>query len=188
MVIEIRTGFPTESAHLVSGAASCFSTALLGRAWTWMWTFLCSPAFCARVFPGSRRGSLPGVRVLPLPRGCPWASQRPRITLQCTPGRDLRVFVSLNWSTEGVRASGEVPSCSGQQRVAPVVMRVLAAPVGRGWPPGQGRVWIRKLFPTLEAEQRKPRAHAECNSGPGLWVWGGLGGLTSVLLKGSSGV
>lgn len=149
--------------------------------------------FCAALlsvpvfFLAAEEGASPVSVSFHCPGGVPGPVRDPESPCSALPG-GTSVFVSLNWSTEGVRASGEVPSCSGQQRVAPVVMRVLAAPVGRGWPPGQGRVWIRKLFPTLEAEQRKPRAHAECNSGPGLWVLGGLGGLTSVLLKGSSGV
>lgn len=43
--------------------------------------------------------------------------------------------------------------------VAPVVTWAPDAHTERGWLPGWGQVWIRKLFPSFEAERREPHVY-----------------------------
>lgn len=98
------------------------------------------------------RRSLPGFAVCPQCLGVSLCHRRLRITL----GAHLRDCILLKWGIN----DKESPLLHWHL-VAPVVTWALDAHTERGWPPGRVQVWIRKLFPSFEAERREPRVLAE---------------------------
>lgn len=122
----------------------------------------CPHLLCMAVFlPVRRREPSLFRHVPPLPMGCPCALVgRLRITLGALPHRGPQRLL-MNQSIKG----SENPV-----KVSPALCGItwpLAAHAGWGRPLGQGRLWIRKLFSTSDAEQsdRVCAGYRLCQSG-----------------------